>query len=83
MVSPTNHRTQKYSRFNKYFQAKPKEDECSRKMPAPKILKNILGELDGDTIMNGNTLTSNGSAVAPKPLKVIKKQATHLYIEKI
>lgn len=57
-----------------------KKEKESSSINEDNLLKNILGELDGDTSTNGNTSTANGT-VAPKPLKVIKKQATESEIE--
>ena len=61
-----------------FFNAKDAKEKESSSVNEDNLLKNILGELDG-----GSTSTANesSSSIAPKPLKVIRKQATESEIE--
>ncbi|KAL7018678.1 hypothetical protein ACKWTF_010860 [Chironomus riparius] len=61
-----------------FFSTKDVKEKESSSVNEDNLLKNILGELD-----EGSTSTANNSFnnVAPKPLKVIRKQATESEIE--
>lgn len=61
-----------------FFAAKDPKEKETTSVEDDNLLKNMLGELDSTA---ASTSSANGSSIAPKPIKSIRKKATESEIE--